>query len=78
MTVAVELMRTADAPDLVRTLAAQGLDADMDEACCELRVRADSVVSVGHAVEAWSASRGLPFVPYLVGENRVVLAPPAS
>lgn len=78
MTVAVELSRTADAPDLVRALAAAGLEADLRADGCGLTVRADDVVSVEHAVEAWTVSRGLPFVPYLVGENRVVLAPPGS
>lgn len=78
MTVAIELARTADAPDLAQALAASGLRTDMREDCCELTAFADSVVSVEHAVEAWAASRGLPFVLHLVGEDRVVLAPPAS
>jgi hypothetical protein len=78
MTVAVELMRTADAPDLALILAEHGLEADVQGGSCELTVLADDVVSVEHVVEEWAASRGLPFVPYLVGTDRVVVAPPGS
>jgi hypothetical protein len=78
MTVAVELMRTTDAPDLALILAEHGLEADARGGSCELMVLADSVVSVEHAVEDWTASRGLPFVPYLVGVDRVIVAPPGS
>ena len=78
MTVAVELARAQDAPDLALILAEHGLEADVRGGSCELMVVADDVVSVEHVVEEWTASRGLPFVPYLVGSNRVVVAPPGS
>ena len=78
MTIAIELTRAGDAPDLALILAEHGLDADVRGGSCELMVLADDVVSVEHAVEAWTASRGLPFVPFLVGRDRVVVAPPGS
>jgi hypothetical protein len=78
VTVSVELARTGDAPDLALILAEHGLEADVRGGSCELVVVADDIVSVEHAVDAWTASRGLPFVPYLVGADRVIVAPPPS
>lgn len=78
MTVAIELARASDAPDLALILAEHGFEADVRGGSCELIVLADDVVSVEHAVDEWTASRGLPFVPYLVGSDRVVVAPPGS
>jgi hypothetical protein len=78
MTVDVECARTADAPELAAALAAGGLDTELDERSGELHVRADDLLGVEHAVEQWAAERGLPFVPYVVDDQRVVLAPPPA
>lgn len=78
MTIAVELMRTADAPELALILAEHGLEADVRGGSCELMVVTGDLVSVEHAVDEWTSRRGLPFVPYLVGSDRVIVAPPGS
>lgn len=78
MTVDVELTRTADAPDLARSLAAQGFETDVRGKPGHVLVSADDVVGVEHALEDWTAERGLPFVPYHLDEQRVVLCPPGS
>jgi hypothetical protein len=39
---------------------------------------ADDLTLVEHAIESWTAERGLPFVPLQVDEQHVVLSPPGS
>jgi hypothetical protein len=38
----------------------------------------DDLAVVEHAVEDWTAERGLPFVPLVVDDKHVVLSPPGS
>ena len=76
--VEVEVTRSGDASDLVEALAARGLRAELDERSGEVVVRTDDVLDVQHAVEDWATEQGLPFVPYLVDDHRVVLTPPSS
>ena len=38
----------------------------------------DDLAVVEHAVEDWTAERGLPFVPLVVDDQHVVLSPPGS
>jgi hypothetical protein len=78
MTVDVKCVRTSDAPDLVRSLAEQGFQADIVAAEGHIAVSADDLPGVEHALERWAAERGLPFVPHLVDERHVVLCPPGS
>ena len=78
MTVDVELTRTADASDLVRALTAQGFAVDAVADSGHVLVQADDLTGGGHALEDWTASRGLPFVSHVVGEDRLVLCPPGS
>jgi hypothetical protein len=77
MTVEIEVTRTADASDLAKALAAQGFVADTEGAGC-IRVEAESCAHIEHALEDWTAARGLPFVPQVVDDQHVVLAPPGS
>jgi len=77
MTVEVEVTRTTDATDLADALKAHGFSADADEEGCVV-VEADDLGSVEHAVEAWVAERGLPFVAHTLGDDRLVLCPPGS
>ena len=78
MRVDIELVRSADAEDLARSLAAQGIQADVLTAPDRVTATADTVAHVDHALEDWTAERGLPFVPQHVDERHVVLCPPGS
>ncbi|HEU0304285.1 MAG TPA: hypothetical protein VFR32_06875 [Gaiellaceae bacterium] len=78
MRVHIEVVRTTDAEDLARSLAAQGIHADVLTEPDRVAATADDVALVDHAVEDWTAERGLPFVPQHVDERHVVLCPPGS
>ena len=78
MTVAIELTRTCDGPDIARALAERGLDARMASGNGHLVVRADDLAQVERALGAWMEERELPFVPYQIDERTVCLAPPPA
>jgi hypothetical protein len=78
MRVDVELPRSSDAEDLARSLTAQGIEADVLVKPCHVAVTADDLAAVEHALEGWTAERGLPFVPQQLDEGHVVLSPPGS
>jgi hypothetical protein len=74
----IEVARSADAQDLAQSLVAQGIQADVLTEPDRVTARADDLALVEHAVEEWTADRGLPFVPLHVDEQHVVLSPPGS
>jgi hypothetical protein len=74
----IEVARSADAEDLTQSLAAQGIKADVLTEPDRVTTTADDLALVEHAVEEWTAERGLPFVPLHVDEQHVVLSPPGS
>jgi len=78
MRVDIELTRSSDAEDLARSLTAQGIPADVLSDPDRVAATADDVGRVDHALEDWTAERGLPFVPQHVDEQHVVLCPPGS
>lgn len=78
MTIAIQLTRPCDGPDVCRALAARGLQAEVVAGDGHLRVRADDLAQVERALGAWMAERGLPFVPLHADERTVVLAPPPA
>jgi len=77
MTVHVELTRTTDAADLAEALAAHGFSAEADDNGCVV-VQANDLAGVEHALDDWTAERGLPFVAHPVGDAGLVLCPPGS
>ena len=77
MSVDVEVSRSCDAIDLARALAAQGFEANVQETG-HVEVAADDLTAIEHALDGWVAEKGLPFVPHLADDGRVVLTPPAS
>jgi hypothetical protein len=77
MTVDVELTRTTDAAGLAETLTAHGYSANADDGG-HVFVEADDLAGVEHALEDWTAERGLPFVAHALGDDRLVLCPPGS
>jgi hypothetical protein len=78
MRVDIEVARSSDAEDLAQSLTAQGIKADVLTEPDRVAATADDLVLVEHAVEEWTAERGLPFVPLHVNEQHVVLSPPGS
>jgi hypothetical protein len=73
----IELARSADAEDLAQSLSAKGIEAELSEPNC-VTAKAEDFVLIEHAVEEWTAERGLPFVPLHVDHRRVVVTPPGS
>jgi hypothetical protein len=78
MRVDIEVARSSDAEDLAQSLTAQGIKADVLTEPDRVAATADDLALVSHAVESWTADRGLPFVPLHVDEQHVVLSPPGS
>ena len=78
MTIAVELTRTVDGPEVIAVLAARGIEAEVRAEGRELIVSADDVAEVGRLLEAWASAQGLPFVPVQVDGSSYALVPPAG
>lgn len=78
MKVDIDVARSSDAEDLAQSLTAQGIQADVLTEPDRVTATADDLALVEHAVEGWTAERGLPFVPQHVDEHHVVLCPPGS
>jgi hypothetical protein len=78
MTIAVELTRAVDGPDVLAALTAEGLSGELTGDGCGLIVRGEDGPAVGHALDAWASERGLPFVPVQVGLSSFALVPPAG
>jgi hypothetical protein len=78
MKVHIELTRSSDAEDLARSLTAQGIQAEVLPDPDRVSATADDLALVEHAVEDWTAERGLPFVLLHVDDGHVVLSPPGS
>jgi hypothetical protein len=77
MKVDIELTRSSDAEDFVQSLSAKGIEAKLTEPD-RVTANAEDFALVEHAVEEWTAERGLPFVPIHVDDRRVVISPPGS
>jgi len=77
MNVHIEVARSADADDLARSLTARGIASVLSDPDRVTAVAHDLAL-VEHALEDWTAERGLPFVSRHVDEQHVVLSPPGS
>ena len=78
MTIAVELTRASDGPEVLAALRAGGVQGELSEDGCELTVSADDCETVAHILEDWAAESALPFSPVQVDGGNFVLAPPAG
>ena len=78
MRVNIEVARSSDAEDLAQSLTAQGIRADVLTKPDRVAATAGNVALIDHAVDGWTAERGLPFVPLHVDDQHVVLSPPGS
>ena len=78
MTIAVELTRSVDGPEVLAMLEAGGVEGKLSEDGCEVTVSADDCETVSHLLEEWAAEREIPFSPVRVDGCSFVLAPPAG
>jgi hypothetical protein len=78
MTIAVELTRAVDGPEVKAMLAVGGVEAELEDGGCGLLVHADNAETVSHLLEEWSAKRGLPFLPLQLDGSSFALVPPAG
>jgi hypothetical protein len=78
MTIAVELTRTIDGPDVLAVLEAGGVAGRLSDDGREVIVSGDDCTIVAHLLEEWVAERQLPFVPVQVDGCSYVLVPPAG
>jgi hypothetical protein len=78
MTIAVELTRTCDGPDVLAMLEAGGVSGKISDDGCEVIVNADDGETVSHLLEEWAAGHELPFVPVQVDRSNYALVPPAG
>ena len=78
MTIAVELTRAVDGPEVLAKLEAGGVEGKLSKDGCELVLDGDDCETVSHLLEGWAAERELPFSPVQVDGCSFVLAPPAG
>jgi hypothetical protein len=78
MTIAVELTRAVDGPEVLAALEAGGMSGELSADGCELIVDAGDGETVAHLLEQWTAQRELPFVPVQVDPSSYALVPPAG
>jgi hypothetical protein len=78
MSIAVELTRHVDGPEVLAALAAGGVSGELSDGGCEVIVEADDGDAVARLIDQWASGQGLPFVPVHVGGSSYVLVPPAG
>ena len=78
MTIAVELTRQVDGPEVLAVLEAGGVEGKLSKDGCEVIVSADDDETVRHLLEDWAAGQELPFVPVQVDGGNYALVPPAG
>ena len=78
MTIAVELTRAVDGPEVLAMLEAGGVSGELARDGCVLRIEAEDAGQVAHLLETWASENGLPFVPVQVGDSSYALVPPAG
>jgi hypothetical protein len=82
----VEMARPADARDVLEALGACGLTAELVQVDGSWEIEIVSseeeaghaVAEVSHALDAWVAECGIPFIPMRVGERRLAVRPPGD
>ena len=77
-TIAVELTREVDGPEVLAALEAGGVTGKLARGGCEVLVEADDGVQVARLIDEWAAEHGLPFVPVQVDGTSYALVPPAG
>ena len=78
MTIAFELTREVDGPDVLAALRAGGVTGKLERGGCEVVVETDDGDEVARLIDEWATEHGLPFMPVQVGGSSYVLVPPAG
>ena len=78
MTIAVELTRAVDGPDVLAALEAGGMSGTLSDDGSEVTVSGDDGATVTHLLEGWAADQELPFMPVQVDSSSYALVPPAG
>jgi len=78
MTIAVELTRTSDGPEVLAALLAGGVRGVLSPDGREVVVSGDDGGAVTHLLEEWALRHELPFVPVQVGGTSYALVPPSG
>jgi len=78
MTIAVELTRQVDGPDVLAMLESGGVKGKLSKDGCKVTASADDCETVAHLLEEWAAAHELPFSPVQVDGCNFVLVPPAG
>jgi hypothetical protein len=78
MTIAVELTRAVDGPEVLAALQAGGVSGELTDGGCEVIVEADDGDEVARLIDEWASGNGLPFVPVQVDPSSYALVPPAG
>jgi hypothetical protein len=78
MTIAVELTRAVDGPEVLAALAAGGVTGELADGGCGVIVETDDGDVVVRLIDAWASGHGLPFVPVQVDPSSYALVPPAG
>jgi hypothetical protein len=77
-TIAVELTRQVDGPEVLAALQARGVTGKLERGGCAVIVEAEDGDQVARLVDEWAAEHGLPFVPVRVDGSSYALVPPAG
>ena len=77
-TIAVELTRQVDGPEVLAALRAGGVTGELKSGGCAVIVEAEDGDQVARLVDEWAAEHGLPFMPVQVDSSSYALVPPAG
>jgi hypothetical protein len=78
MTIAVELTREVDGPEVLAALAAGGVGGKLAEGGRGVIVDAEDGDRVARLIDDWAAGHGLPFIPVQLDPSSYALVPPAG
>ena len=78
MTIAVELTRDVDGPEVLAALEAGGVSGELAESGCGVIADTEDGGQVARLIDEWATEHGLPFMPVQVGGSSYVLVPPAG
>ena len=78
MTIAVELTRQVDGPEVLAALQAGGVTGKLARGGCKVVVEADDGDEVARLIDEWATEHGLPFMPVQVSGSSYKLVPPAG
>ncbi len=78
MTIAVELTRQVDGPEVLAALEAGGVTGKLSRGGCEVIADTQDGGEVARLIDEWATGHGLPFMPVQVDGSSYALVPPAG